>query len=315
MASFTEGRSPDLVAERIETEDLLGYIEVCTPSEIGGWVVHKKDLRRALTVSVACREGSHDVPVATYRRELEDAGMGNGAAGFKVLLANVTSRAIWGVSTPARFMIRHDNEILYRRDFSIHPDLARAGSYRWAIDVKQPLRVVGWIIDQLKDESVWIEIENPSTRLVATALADGMRPDLADVFGRAKAKAAFEIKLPLKLRMDATSFDLFALDGDRRVFLGRFDLPPIVGFLDDAGKNGFVEGWTINMRDSALRPLVEVLVDGQVVSSAHATIYRSDLKKVTGGDGFFGFRLPTPRAAQGAIVVRASLPEGEAMLL
>jgi hypothetical protein len=188
------------------------------------------------------------------------------------------------------------------------------GRYSWAIEILQSAVIVGWVIDHLDPEPVQLEFENPVTKRLALASADLPRPDLVVAFSR--DVGGFRIELPWDVRLRSSSFALSTLGPDGRTHLCRFSLPPLMGAFEQVTHKRLVEGWALNAADPDLKPVVEVMHRGDVVASGRATMFRPDLKKMTGEDGFCGFRIvvPMPIEKQDA-VVRAFLPDRESLLL
>jgi hypothetical protein len=196
----------------------------------------------------------------------------------------------------------------------LQPLASTLGRYSWAIEILQSAAIVGWVIDHLDPEPVQLEFENLATKRLALASADLARPDLIAAFSR--DVGGFRIELPWDVRLRSSTFALSVLGPDRRVHLCRFNLPPLVGAFEQVTHKRLVEGWTLNAADPDLRPLVEVMHGGEVVASGRATMFRPDLKKVTGEDGFCGFRIIAPMPVEKReTAVRALLPDGESLLL
>jgi hypothetical protein len=194
------------------------------------------------------------------------------------------------------------------------PLASTVGRYSWAIEILQSAAVVGWIIDHLHPEPVQLEFENLATKRLALASADLPRPDLIAAFSR--DVGGFRIELPWDVRLRSSTFALSAIGPDCRVHLCRFNLPPLMGAFEQVTHKRLVEGWALNAADPDMKPLVEVMHRGTVVASGRATMFRPDLKEVTGEDGFCGFRIvvPVPIEKQDA-AVRAFLPDGATLLL
>ena len=302
---------PPLNTGRIKTAELNGAIDTVSRTEIRGWVCRAEPDERPLTAVVACSAGSLQVPITTYRPDLAAAGFLNANAGFAVPLARVIGDAsLSNRPLDAAFLIKLGEQVLYHRTFILLPAEARAGRYRWAIDVVDCLHLAGWVVDLFEKEPVYLEVENLKTRRVAIIPADIPRRDLVEPFGQ--ELAGFDLALPLDVRMRSDTLDISILNGASRIPCARIELPPLCGVVDSIEDGRFVQGWAINAPEPERRPVVEALVNGEVVASCFATIYRSDLRELTLEDGFFGFELITPSpVSRGDLRVRASLPTGD----
>ena len=55
------------------------------------------------------------------------------------------------------------------------------------------------------------------------------------------------------------------------------------------GEDGILQGWCWNAQEPTERPVVDILIDGRVVSSNIASRFREDLRTRKIGDGYYGF--------------------------
>jgi hypothetical protein len=194
------------------------------------------------------------------------------------------------------------------------PHSETVGRYSWAIELLESAGVAGWIIDLLDPGPVQLEIENPVTMRLAVASADLPRSDLVAAFSR--EVGGFRIQLPWNVRMRASTFALSALGPRGRTHLCAVRLPALMGWFDRVTEERLIEGWALNAADPDLKPRVEAMQQGEVIASGRATMFRPDLKKVTGEDGFCGFRIVAPMPVEKQdTAVRAFLPGGESLLL
>jgi hypothetical protein len=188
------------------------------------------------------------------------------------------------------------------------------GRYSWAIELLESAGIAGWIVDHFDPAPVQLQIENPVTMRLAVASADLPRSDLVAAFSR--QVGGFRIQLPWDVRMRASTFALSAHGPEGRTELCRFRLPTLMGAFDQVAQERLVEGWALNAADPDLKPRLEVMYRGEVVASGRATMFRPDLRMVTGEDGFCGFQIVAPMPIEKHdAAVRAFLPDGETLLL
>jgi len=70
--------------------------------------------------------------------------------------------------------------------------------------------------------------------------------------------------------------------------------PRLTGNVEQASRDGWVSGWAWYPDDPARRVSLDILVDGLLVGSARAAIFRPDLQAAGIGDGRYGFNFALP---------------------
>ena len=69
--------------------------------------------------------------------------------------------------------------------------------------------------------------------------------------------------------------------------------------------NGKAYGWAINEAAPLCRPLIRIAINGVVIASEYANIYRQDLREINFGDGAHGFEIYLGEIASGELTIFA----------
>ncbi|MEE9425933.1 MAG: glycosyltransferase family 2 protein [Methylococcales bacterium] len=83
--------------------------------------------------------------------------------------------------------------------------------------------------------------------------------------------------------------------------------PPIYGHVDNV-REGVVNGWAFNSTNNDKKVAIEIICNGKLVGTTIANRYRKDLKELSIGDGYCGFKclIDVQSSINGKVTVRAN---------
>ena len=169
---------------------------------------------------------------------------------------------------------------------------AAAGRAGFVDDV-QPGRISGWAVNLTRpSERQRVNVVAEGV-VLATALADQPRADLA-MHGLGDGHSAFTVEFPPSadfIKPRAVSVVL----AETGMELGNSPLvalpaPPIRGFFDRLHGTS-AHGWVLNMLDPKTPVVVEAVCGGRVLAQAPAKLFRGDLLDAGLNEGFCAFKI------------------------
>lgn len=160
----------------------------------------------------------------------------------------------------------------------------------------------GWVWDKSKPyHPLTVELY-ANNELLADALADEFEMELVEKqIGNGKhaftlqAKSWPDLPLPVRLEVRVANCTHVLADfqiNNIRDIEGLATTAP-AGHVDGVA-NGEINGWAIDRANPSSPIDVDLIVDGQIISSTTCSIYRSDLKAAGYSDGHCGFSIPMP---------------------
>ncbi len=153
-------------------------------------------------------------------------------------------------------------------------------------------RAEGWVVD-LAHPKQHAKVElRVDGRVVATAVADRMRADVA-ALGLSDGRSGFVLPFPRTVRLDRDLRIEIVVAGTGLNLCNspyiRPASPPYVGFFD-AVEGPFTGGWVVNMHHPETPLKVEALCNGEVIGSGLADLYRGDVENAGLPTARCGFR-------------------------
>lgn len=160
-------------------------------------------------------------------------------------------------------------------------------------------KISGWLWDPSHPETrLYVDLYEGST-LLGRTVANRFRPDLSTA-GIGDGAYAYVFDTPLSLRDGAAHLVSVVVAGtgaspgnSPRTLLCNPSVPDLRGSLEGASCDN-VAGWVWNASQPESHLSVEIVADGNVVTTAEASQFRSDLAGAGVGDGDHAFAVRTP---------------------
>lgn len=278
-----------LLDQAIDLDGFVGQIEVLDAGTLVGWV-HKKDGECPLEMLAVSPAGHVRAPATGYRPDVLFRQGDFENPGFQINLGSVADET--APDTPVRLFCVAGGEqylaaeltfpteaLTEAREFAdVSLDHDRVLKGRFVIAGDQDEEVPDLVVENAKGEIL---------RLNPTRLTNGhASPEGTTVWEIDKQlKLAFIVKsLPLKLYRESGADMHYLVDGITVECLFHLSVS------EDS-----VSGWAISPEEPAHRVLVRMQDgEGQLIDESRTILHRPDLARITGLDGFFGFKLHRP---------------------
>lgn len=174
---------------------IVGYFERFEGRVAVGWVADRRQPDRRLTVELWLGNGPVAVGIAaTYRGDVEGAGVGDGGYGFRLM---VPEHLLPTTRMEAVLRIANTPFVLAGSPQWLEPGADAVTAVRGEVNQQAGLAVRGWAYDERHpDRQLTVELLDGDD-VVASGIADRFRRDLLDN-GIGDGRHAFEIKLPMR---------------------------------------------------------------------------------------------------------------------
>ncbi len=279
-----------LLDRAIDLDDFIGQIEALDAGTLVGWV-HKRDGHCPLEMLAVSPAGHVRGAATGYRPDVLYRQGSFENPGFRINLSSVADQT--ASDTPVRiFCVANQKQHLAAEltfptkalveareyaDVTLNHDRVLAG--RFVTADCDGGEIPDLVLENAKGETLRL---TPKRAGKASTTADATTEWVIDK----QLKLAFIIEaLPLKLHHE-TGDGLHCLASSINVEC-LFHL---------TANEDSLSGWAISPDEPARRVLIRMRdADGDVIDESRTILHRSDLARITGLDGFFGFKLPRPR--------------------
>jgi uncharacterized membrane protein len=285
---------------------------------VGGWGFDPSEPTRSLVVDAVVDGASHPVLADRSRPDVANAYPGAGAAhGFSVDVPVSPGRhtvCLW-----VRNVGPGVDQLLGCRDVTA-VNAAPVGFVDQVVATPSSIRVAGWALDtDAGTAPVDVHVYVNGAHL-ATARADGSRPDIGAAYPAAGAAHGFSLELPVAAGAHWVCVYAINAPAGANPSLGCRDVTVVnatpVGFLDRVTATPSsvrVAGWALDA-DAGTGPVdVHVYVDGRHLSTARADASRPDIGRAypaAGAAHGFDLELPVAAGAHRVCVYVINTPTG-----
>jgi hypothetical protein len=275
-------------------QKLQGSIDCCNEDGIVGWIIDTNNPHEPLEIEIIIDEEVIATTIAdVFRPDLLDTGFKNGGHGFNVSIPDKffdgkehvavikeisTGLSLWKHTEKFTLFLQHD--------------------IIGVLDSCNEHGIIGWVVDKnYSNKPLQIEIIIDKEAIERTTV-NIFRQGLLDA-GYGDGKHGFHVFIPKRffdnkehtviIKEISTEFSLWE-------YSKTFILAPqcaIVGSLDTCNEYG-IKGWIADKNNLNASVDIEIIIDGEVVTTATAGMFRQDLLDAYIGNGNYAFKVPIP---------------------
>ncbi|MEM4177979.1 MAG: glycoside hydrolase family 99-like domain-containing protein [Nitrososphaeria archaeon] len=253
-----------------------GNLDIIEDLSIIGWAWDRENPEKKLKVSIYVNGEFVGEGVANqYRKDLEEAGIGDGMHGFRVELPKfLLERESEQIG---EFQLKIDNKIIASSKFAI----PKTGSkIRGNIDTINGLYLFGWAMDEERPNTRAEIVVYVDGKLVGEGVASHYREDLEKA-GIGDGKYGFMIKLPEEI-FDGNKHEIRVKIKSSHIELNQSplykELSPIYAVIEKITPH-YISGFAVDLTDPFKSLVVSLIIQDEVLVKTRCTIGRSDLLK------------------------------------